>query len=115
MDSFHKRTKTVNCKDISRVDWGKKFDLAIYMLKTIAQGFVFSPCFNLIVKWTPEAIQAANVGLNEPINYSQPCMSCSSEMLCHKIGNRRFNTITEHSDYIKSGGCSIIIDALSKS
>ncbi|MBN2281031.1 MAG: C-GCAxxG-C-C family protein [Candidatus Marinimicrobia bacterium] len=189
VDSFYKRTKTVNCKDISRVDWENKFQLIIYMLKTIAQGFVFSPCFNLIVKWTPEAIQAANDGLNEHINFNQPCISCStevvkimggteeesimvagfaggiglsgnacgalgaaiwykmlewtknnpdksasmfnnpdankvlrtfytqtdSEMLCHKICNRSFSTIDEHSDYIKSGGCSKIIEALSKS
>ncbi len=189
IDSFHTRTKTVNCRDISRVDWDNKFQLTIYMLKIIAQGFVFSPCFNLIVKWTPEAIQAANVGLNENINYSQPCMSCStevvkkmggseeesimvagfaggiglsgnacgalsaaiwykmlewakinpdkspsmfnnpdalkvlrtfyiqtdSEMVCNKICNRSFHSIDEHSDYIKSGGCSNIIEALAKS
>jgi C_GCAxxG_C_C family probable redox protein len=189
VDSFHKRTKTVNCRDISRVDWENKFQLTIYMIKTIARGFVFSPCFNLIVKWTPEAIQAANNGLSENINFSQPCISCStevvkkmggteeesimvagfaggiglsgnacgalsaaiwfkmlqwgknnqdksqsmfnnpdgkkvirtfyiqtdSEMLCNKICNRSFNTVDEHSDYIKSGGCSNIIEALSKS
>jgi len=189
VNSFHKRAHTVNCKDISKVDWENKFDFAIYMLKTIAQGFVFSPCFNLIVKWTPEAVKAANSGLNETINYNRPCVSCStevvkkmggseeeatlvagfaggiglsgnacgalgasiwykmlqwnkgnqaksasmlnnpdakkvlrtfyiqtdSEMLCHKICNRSFSTIDEHSDYIKSGGCSNIIEALSKS
>jgi C_GCAxxG_C_C family probable redox protein len=189
MDSFHERTKTVNCKDISRVDWDNKFQFMIYMLKTIAQGFVYSTCFNLIVKWTPEAVNAANDGLNEDINYTQPCISCSSvvvkklggteeesiivagfaggiglsgnacgalsaaiwykmlewaknnpdkspsmfnnpdakkvlrtfymqtdsEMLCHKICNQRFNTIDEHSNYIKSGGCSQLIEALSKS
>jgi C_GCAxxG_C_C family probable redox protein len=189
MNSFHNRTKTVNCKDIARVDWENKFQFGIYMLKTIAQGFVFSPCFNLIVKWTPEAIQAANAGLSENINYKQPCMSCStevvkkmggteeesimvagfagglgltgnacgalsaaiwykmlvwgrnnaaksqsmfnnpdaknvlntfykqtdSEMLCNKICNRSFNTIDEHSDFIKAGGCNGLIEALSKS
>jgi C_GCAxxG_C_C family probable redox protein len=189
VDSFHKRTHTVNCRDISKVDWDNKFDFAIHMLKTIAQGFVFSPCFNLIVKWTPEAIQAANKGLAENINNNQPCYSCStevvkkmggteeesiivagfaggiglsgnacgalsaaiwykmlqrsknnqgksssmfnnpdakkvlrtfymqtdSEMLCNKICNRRFNTIDEHSVYIKSGCCNKLIEALSKS
>ena len=189
MDSFYKRTKTVNCRDISKVDWDNKFQFAIYMLKTISQAFVFSPCFNLIVKWTPEAIQAANKGLSENIDYSTSCVSCAtevvkkmggteeesimvsgfaggiglsgnacgalsaaiwytmlkwsknnqgkaqsmfnnpdakkilrtfymltdSEMLCNKICNRSFNTIDEHTDYIKSGGCSQLIEALSKS
>jgi C_GCAxxG_C_C family probable redox protein len=189
LDSFYKRTKTANCSDISRVDWENKYQMTIYMIKTFAQGFVFSPCFNLIVKWTPEAIQAANNGLSEKISYNQPCISCStevvknmggteeesimvagfaggiglsgnacgalsaaiwykmlqcgknnegkslsmfnnpdvkkifrtfymqtdSEMLCNKICNRSFSTIDEHSDYIKSGGCSKIIEALSKS
>jgi len=189
VDSFHKRTHTINCRDISKVDWDNKFEFAIYMLKTIAQGFVFSPCFNLIVKWTPEAIQAANKGLAENIINNQPCYSCStevvkkmggteeesimvagfaggiglsgnacgalsaaiwykmlqwsknnqgkspsmfnnpdakkvlrtfymqtdSEMLCNKICNRSFNTIDEHSDYIKTGGCDKLIEALSKS
>ena len=55
--------------------------MTIYMLKIIAQRFVFSPCFNLIVKWTPEAIQAVNIGLNETIDYCQPCISCSSEVV----------------------------------
>lgn len=187
-DSFQKRTHTVICRDISKVDWENKFDFAIYMLKTIARGFVFSPCFNLIVKWTPEAVQAANKGLSENINYTQPCFSCStevvkkmgateeesimvagfaggiglsgnacgalgaaiwykmldwgkknpgksesmfnnpdakkvlrtfymqtdSEMLCKNICKQNFNSLDEHSDYIKSGGCSSLIEALAK-
>jgi len=188
-ESFQKRTNAINCSDISKVDWDNKFDFVIYILKTIAQGFVFSPCFNLISKWTPEALQVATNGLSEKITYSQPCLSCAtevvkkmggteeesimvaglaggiglsgyacgalsaaiwykmliwgknnhgkpqsmfnnpdakkvlrtfyiqtdSEMLCKKISNRSFNTIDEHSDYIKTGGCSNLIDALSKS
>ena len=188
VDSFQRRTRTVNCRDIVKMDWENKLEFAIYMLKIVAQGFVFSPCFNLIVKWTPEAVQAANKGLSENINHNQPCLSCStevvkkmgateeesimvagfaggiglsgnacgalgaaiwykmldwgkknpgksqsmfnnsdakkvlrafyiqtdSEMLCHKICNKKFNTINEHSDYIKNGGCKNIIDTLAK-
>lgn len=186
VDSFQKRTHTVNCRDIVKIDWENKFDLIIYMFKIFAQGMVFSPCFNLIVKWTPEAAQAANKGLSETINYNQPCLSCAtevvkkmgateeesimvagfaggiglsgnacgalsaaiwykmldwaknnpekspsmfnnqdakkvlrtfymqtdSEMLCKNICNKNFNTIDEHSDYIKNGGCSKLIEAL---
>ena len=188
VDSFQKRTRTVNCRDISKVNWENKLQLTIYTLKTIAHGFVFSPCFNLIVKWTPEAIQAANKGLNDNITPNQPCLSCStevvkkmgateeesiivagfaggiglsghacgalgaalwfkmldwgkknpsktssmfnnqdakkvlrafyiqtdSEMLCHKICNKTFSTIDEHTKYIKNGGCKNLIDALAK-
>jgi len=186
VNSFQKRTHSANCRDIAKVDWENKFDFTINMLKIIAQGFVFSHCFNLIVKWTPEAVQAANKGLTESINYNHPCFSCStevvkkmgatdedsimvagfaggiglsghacgalgaaiwykmldldkkspgksqsflnnpdakkvleafyiqtnSETLCKKICNRSFNTIDEHSDYIKSGGCKNLIEAL---
>ncbi|MFP4023859.1 MAG: C-GCAxxG-C-C family (seleno)protein [Thiohalospira sp.] len=189
VDSFHKRTKTLNCKDITRVEWENKFQMALFLLKTIAKGFIFSPCFNLIQKWTLEAIHSANKGLLENINYSQPCISCStelvkkmggteeeslmvagfaggiglsgnacgalaatiwykmlewgkknqdksqsminkpdtekvlltfymqtdSEMLCKNICNRNFISIDEHSDYIITGGCVNLIEALAKS
>lgn len=188
VESFHKRTKTVNCRDISKVDWENKFDFVIYMVKTIAQGFVYSPCFNLIVKWTPEAILAANKGLSEKTIQSQPCMSCATEVVrkmgasdeeavmvagfaggiglsgnacgalgaviwykmldwskkhpgktpamfnnqevktilrafyiqtdsevqCDKISGTQFKTIDEHSEYVRGGGCSRLIDALAK-
>ena len=81
IDSFQKRTQYVNCKDIAKVDWENKLHMTFYILKTIAQGFVFSPCFNLIVKWTPEAIQAANKGLSENKIPEQACLSCSTEVL----------------------------------
>jgi hypothetical protein len=81
VESFRKRTKTVNCRDISRVDWESKFDMVLYMVKTIMQGFIYSPCFNLIVKWTPEAIQAANKGLSVKSVQDQPCVSCASEVV----------------------------------
>lgn len=81
VESFTKRTKAVNCRDITGVDWENKLDFAIYMVKTIMRGFIFSPCFNLIVKWTPEAIQAANRGLSVKPLQNQPCVSCASEVV----------------------------------
>ena len=38
-----------------------------------------------------------------------------SEMLCHKICGRRFETIEDHSAFIKNGGCSKLINILSAS
>lgn len=81
VESFTRRTRSVNCCDISKVDWENKFERIKYMIKTIVQGFIYSPCFNLIVKWTPEAIQSANKGLSVKTIQSQPCMSCASEVV----------------------------------
>ncbi len=39
----------------------------------------------------------------------------NSEMLCHKICDQHFNSISEHSDFIKKGGCKNLINALSVS
>jgi C_GCAxxG_C_C family probable redox protein len=81
VESFTKRTKSVNCRDISKVNWESKFELVLYMFKIISQGFIYSPCFNLIVKWTPEALQAADQGLSIKLKHSQPCVSCASEVV----------------------------------
>lgn len=35
-----------------------------------------------------------------------------SEFLCHKICNRHFKTIDEHTEFIKTGGCDKLIDLL---
>ncbi len=187
-DSFKRRAKHLNCRDITNVNMESKSGFTFFILKTIAHGFVFSPCFNLIVKWTPEAIQAAKKGLSENISYNNPCLSCATEVVkrmggteeesiivagfaggiglsgnacgalgaavwykmldwgkknpgqtqamfsnqdakkvlrtfymltdsevsCNKICNRNFNTIDEHSEYIKNGGCKNIIEALAK-
>lgn len=162
--------------------WGFTF----FTLKTICRGFIYSPCFNLIVKWTPEAVQTAKSGLSEKVDINQPCLSCAaevvrrmggteeesvmvagfaggiglsgntcgalgaavwykmldwgrknpgqtqamfenpdakkiirafyiqtdSEVLCSKICNKKFETIDEHSEYVKNGGCKNIIEAL---
>ena len=186
--SFNKRNKSVNCRDISGVEWENKREFVTFMVKTIMRGFIYSPCFNLIAKWTPEAIQAANNGMSEKAVHSKPCMSCAtetvkkmggsneesvmvagfaggiglsgnacgalsaaiwykmldwakqnpgktpsffnnedvkkivrafymqtdSEMLCGKICGKHIKTIDEHTEYIRSGGCEKLIDALAK-
>ena len=186
IESFRRRAGTVNCRDITKVNWEKKSHLVVFFLKTVAQGFVFSPCFNFMNKWTSEAIQAANKGLSEISVQGNPCLSCaaevvkkmgasdevsatvaglaggiglsgngcgalsaviwykmlewgkgnpgktptnnpevkeilkifynqtSSEMLCHKISGRRFTTISDHTEYVKNGGCRNLLDALAK-
>ncbi len=187
-ESFQKRTQNINCRDITKIEWDNKFKNIIYTIKVMMRGIVYSPCFNLIVRWTPEAIQAANKGLSDKKNYNQPCMNCASEvvkkmgasdeeavmvagfaggfglsgnacgalsaviwykmlddskknpgkpaemynnpetskilrafyiqtdseMLCNKISGKQFKTIDDHSEYLRSGGCEKLIDALAK-
>ncbi|MBN1495890.1 MAG: C_GCAxxG_C_C family protein [Spirochaetes bacterium] len=36
----------------------------------------------------------------------------NSEFLCYKITGQRFNTLEEHTKFIKNGGCKHLIDAL---
>ncbi|MFH0733062.1 MAG: C-GCAxxG-C-C family protein [bacterium] len=189
VESFVKRTKSVNCRDITNCDFSNKVDFTKYIIKTILCGFIYSPCFNLIEKWTPEAIFCAKEGLSaESIGVSKPVLSCStevakkmgasdeemvmvagfagglglsgnacgalsaaiwkktlewckvnsgtppffknenakkivaafnnttnSEILCSKITGKSFKTVDEHTEFIKAGGCSKLIDVLSQS
>jgi len=185
-DSFRKRAKSLDCRDIAKVDWNNKFQFIIYMIKTFSRGLIFSHCFNLFSKWGPEAIQTAKQGINKHDN-DQTCLSCStevlkkmgatadesvfvagfaggiglsgnacgalgaalwykmldwirknptetpsmfknkevekifeafnkqtnSETLCKNICGKTFNTIEEHSDFVKNGGCKDLLEALS--
>ncbi|HAQ37555.1 MAG TPA: hypothetical protein DCQ58_03515 [Saprospirales bacterium] len=189
VESFKKRTRSANCRDIAKVNWESKFERTLYTIKALAKGMVFSPCFNLMVKWTPEAVKAANHGLSENIKFKQPCFSCStelikkmggseeesvmvagfagglglsghacgalsaaiwykmlnwekynegktqqmfhnpdakkvleafysqtnSEVLCKIISQTSFNTIDEHTEYLRNGGCRSLIEALATS
>jgi hypothetical protein len=81
MESFSKRTKTLNCRDITGCDLTSKFGLAKLGLKTLLGGFINSPCFNLAAKWAPEAIQSATEGLSsKQTDLPQQPVSCASEV-----------------------------------
>jgi C_GCAxxG_C_C family probable redox protein len=185
VDSFEKRTGSVNCRDITGCDFTSKFGL----LKALFLGR-FIRCFRLAGRWAPEAIQAATTGLAlAPAGLPEHSLSCASEVvrlmggndeamvmvagfaggiglsgngcgalaaaiwmhtlawckehpgetppmfknpetknifqaftaathaeiLCHKITGRRFKSIGEHSEFIKSGGCDKLIRALARS
>lgn len=81
VESFTKRTKSMDCRDIANVDWDNKFQSIIYMIKTILRGFVYSPCFHLIVRWTPEATLAADNAFSIKPMQDKPYLSCASEVL----------------------------------
>jgi hypothetical protein len=86
MESFLKRAKTVNCRDITGCDLTSKFGMAKLMLKTISRGFIYSHCFNLAEQWAPEAIQSATSALSgEQTDVPRQPLSCASEV-ARKMG-----------------------------
>ena len=189
LESFSKRTNTINCRDITHSNLDNFFGLTKYMIKTMLQGMNNSTCFNLAENWLPEAIQSAKEGLSLQLTVSktEQSISCatevakkmgatdeeqimvagfagglglkgnacgalsaaiwvnslrwikenpdksafknknakatlkafntetSSEMLCRNICQQQFKTIKEHTQYIKNGGCSKLIETLAKS
>jgi len=180
MKSFVNRTDSIECEDITQVDFTNKKSFIKYMLKG-----KFVNCLKLAGKWAPEALNAAIEGLAqsgpEP---PQQSLSCASEVVrlmgateeemlmvagfagglglsgsgcgalaaavwmnalihnrkgtgksagfdpgtdltlkafyeetdyeiqCDKICGQRFETLEEHSEFIKNGGCKKLINAL---
>ncbi len=80
VESFSKRAKTVNCRDIT-CDFTNKFDMMKFILKSLPGGFNNFVCMNLAEKWAPEAIQSAKEGLShEQTDSVQLPISCASEV-----------------------------------
>jgi hypothetical protein len=72
VDSFVRRTNTVNCKEITGVDQSTLLGLVKFMVKTLATGMDNSLCFNLAEAWAPEAIEAGKEGLEEKSDVLPP-------------------------------------------
>ena len=81
LESFSKRTSTINCRDITHSNMDNFFGLTKYMIKTMLQGMNNSTCFNLAENWLPEAIQSAKEGLaQEQTDTTQKPISCATEV-----------------------------------
>lgn len=81
IESFEKRTNTVNCREIIGIDLGKTLGLLKFIVKTTFQGTKNNPCFQLADEWAPEAIQSAEEGLAEgPIELTRKPLNCASEV-----------------------------------
>lgn len=74
MESFRKRTKTIECYDITNCDWSSKISMAKYFITG-----KFLTCFTLAEEWAPEAIDAAEEGLQKS-DIPHQCTSCASEV-----------------------------------
>lgn len=189
VDSFEKRSHTVNCKEILGYNIGTVLGLARLMISTTLKGMDNSQCFNLAEDWAPEAVESGREGLDQTeLEITQKPRSCASEvvqkmggseeerlmvagfagglglsgngcgalsaaiwmqtlrwcrdnpgklppylknkstkkilksfneltgseMLCKKITEQHFESINEHSDFLKDGGCEELIDGLAR-
>jgi len=75
MESFKKRTDTIECYDITDCDWSSKMSMAKYFITG-----KFLSCFTLAEEWAPEAIDAAEEGLAMESDLPKECISCASEV-----------------------------------
>jgi putative redox-active protein with C_GCAxxG_C_C motif len=180
MESFSKRTDSIDCEDITHADMTDKLSMAKYLITG-----KFLSCLNLANKWAPEAIQTAIEGLShDNMELDTETVSCASELakkmgandehmlmvagfagglglsgnacgalsaaiwmntlvwcqnnpgkhaypnpratetleaffkqtdyefLCENITGQRFHTISDHSEFIKCGGCDKLMEAL---
>lgn len=81
VESFSKRTKSVNCRNIVGFDFSNKFDIVEYALKSLPGGYLNMICMNLAEKWAPEAILSAKEGLSDKqIDFPELPASCASEV-----------------------------------
>ena len=77
MQSFEKRTSSIECEDITQTDFQNKRSFARFML-----GGKFISCFKLAGKWAPEALNAAEQGLSaDQSDLPEKTMSCASEVV----------------------------------
>ena len=83
LSSFVNRTTSADCEDITNTDFSDKRSARKYMLSGR-----FVNCFILAGKWAPEALYAAEKGLEirpgEPLEQS---VSCASEVVKQMGGN----------------------------
>jgi hypothetical protein len=95
MESFSKRAKSVNCRDIVGFDFSDTFGLVKFILKAfIHGGLTNSDCFNLAEKWAPEAIQTATEGLSfQQTDLPRLPMSCAIEV-AQKMGATEEEMVT---------------------
>ncbi|MCB0518998.1 MAG: C-GCAxxG-C-C family protein [Saprospiraceae bacterium] len=86
IESFEKRTNTVNCREIIGIDLSKTLGLLKFIVKSMLQGEKNNPCFHLADQWAPESILSAEEGLSEgPVELTRKPLSCASEVV-RKMG-----------------------------
>ena len=75
MRSFHDRTRSHHCSDITETDFSKRLHMLRYMI------FRAHSCFSLAKHWTADAIKAAKEGLSSSSPLPNKCLCCTSELV----------------------------------
>lgn len=84
MRSFKDRTSSIECEDITQTDFQNKKSFAKYMLSG-----KFVSCFKLAGRWAPEALDAAEEGLDvDQADLPELTLSCASELI-RKMGGTK--------------------------
>jgi C_GCAxxG_C_C family probable redox protein len=81
MESFTKRTGTIECEEITKVDWGSKASITKYMVTGKALN-----CFNLAARWAPEAVQSAHEEVNKRDGDGNKPLKCCACEVIRKMG-----------------------------
>ena len=80
VESFTKRTGTLNCREITSCDFTKKTDFLKFMLKFIL--YIDRSCFKFADIWAPESIKSAVEGLSLQVEeLTHYPVSCASEVV----------------------------------
>lgn len=90
--SFVHQNKGDICWDITNVKWDSKVEQGIYFAKRFILGPSYGSCFNLIDRWTPEAIRTIKSSFNELAPNNSPTMNCASEVV-RKMGGSEKDAI----------------------
>jgi len=81
VESFSKRAKSVNCRDVTGIEFSDKSKVVKMILNSLPGGFTNMVCMNLTEKWAPEAIQSAKEGFTTiQTDLPQLPLSCASEV-----------------------------------
>lgn len=82
VESFEKRSNTVNCKEILGYGISNAVGITRLMLNTMIKGMDNTKCFNLAEDWAPEAIESGVEGLgHRPIELTCLPTSCASKVV----------------------------------
>ena len=91
MESFSKRAGSVDCLDITEIDFKQNGGLARFLVKGKFVG-----CFRLADRWAPEAIKAAKEAMpdkpadtSDESGTSDQLVSCASEVVRKMGGNEQ--------------------------
>lgn len=81
LKSFEKKAGSIECEEITKVNWGSKGSIAKYMLTGRAIN-----CYNLAAKWATEAVHSAQEEISDYEKGEIKPMNCCACEVIRKMG-----------------------------